>query len=70
MKFLSFLFKCLQNQQHKCTYFDTKEMSLTEPPLKRIIAGLYESIINYPTVCLCVGVWVCDRTPPKRRLQS
>ena len=24
------------------------------------------SIINYPTVCL----FVCDRTPPKRRLQS
>ena len=26
---------------------------------------LYLSIINYPTVCLSV----CDRTPPKRRLQ-
>ena len=36
--------------------------------IENILKGL--SIINYPTVCLCVGLWVCDRTPPKRRLQS
>ena len=28
------------------------------------------SIINYPTVCVWVCGFVCDRTPPKRRLQS